>query len=649
MNKKGSDYYRIRVTIIGALFAAALMAAALLYLSARSDAEQRLLEARQALLEENVRSSAAILVAEGNLGDRPPQGMQLLAGPRDCRAITAHDGMLYLGTGCGLLRLQPDGTPDAFFTHFQGLPGNAISALAVYGGDLYIGGPGGLARISGERVAVLKPADVGDFAVTCLAIHEDRLVIGTRKQGIIEFDGNGFGFELMALPGADFRDVTSLSNWHGRLAIGTRESGLYILDGAGFEHIDTEHGLPHDHVTDVHGEKDLLVATIGGICTIKNDYSVVPASRSLPASAVLQSGTLAFIGTLDGRIETIGPGRPHESIAIGTPERPAMINDLVEADGRLWVLTSEGLRAIDGGETKSVEILSEGNLVDGHIAALAVDSLGRLWIGTFDRGLEVRSPDLTLLRRFGDPAVRTVKCLYFDAEKGAVWVGGSKGLVSFSGEFNREHWTHKEGLIGNEVNSVTRMPGGDLAIGTGSGLTFFSDARMQSIYAFHGLANNKVFALQPVSDPGGSATRLAVGTLGGISIVGERRVVDRITPENSGLPIHWITALLDYEGSLLIGTYGGGLSLLTPEGGWLEMPPEVRDIEINPNALLLDDDLLLAGTLDRGLIILRRDTDRWEVLRDGLPSLNVTALAADPRRYYIGTDNGLLVVDKGSL
>jgi ligand-binding sensor domain-containing protein len=63
---------------------------------------------------------------------------------------------------------------------------------------------------------------------------------------------------------------------------------------------------------------------------------------------------------------------------------------------------------------------------------------------------------------------------------------------------------------------------------------------------------------------------------------------------------------------------------------------------VNPNAMLATGSHVYAGTLDRGLYIYDRRIGRWTTITTGLPSLNVTALAARDGYIYIGTDNGLV-------
>jgi ligand-binding sensor domain-containing protein len=59
---------------------------------------------------------------------------------------------------------------------------------------------------------------------------------------------------------------------------------------------------------------------------------------------------------------------------------------------------------------------------------------------------------------------------------------------------------------------------------------------------------------------------------------------------------------------------------------------------------------VFAGTLGNGLYVFDRETLRWTVVNDGLPSLNVTALAQDNKGYiYVGTDNGLVRIQEQKL
>jgi ligand-binding sensor domain-containing protein len=63
---------------------------------------------------------------------------------------------------------------------------------------------------------------------------------------------------------------------------------------------------------------------------------------------------------------------------------------------------------------------------------------------------------------------------------------------------------------------------------------------------------------------------------------------------------------------------------------------------VNPNAMLATARAVYAGSLSGGLYVYDRATGRWSNPTAGLPSRNVTALAARGGYIYAGTDNGLV-------
>ena len=70
---------------------------------------------------------------------------------------------------------------------------------------------------------------------------------------------------------------------------------------------------------------------------------------------------------------------------------------------------------------------------------------------------------------------------------------------------------------------------------------------------------------------------------------------------------------------------------------------------INPNALFVTPQHVLAGTLDGGLLDYNRATQRWMQITAGLPSLNVTAFAERDDEIYIGTANGIVRLPEQAL
>ncbi len=148
--------------------------------------------------------------------------------------------------------------------------------------------------------------------------------------------------------------------------------------------------------------------------------------------------------------------------------------------------------------------------------------------------------------------------------------------------------------------------------------------------------NNHVYTLAETEDT------LVAGTLGGVSLLKNGLVQASLTTANSALRQNWMTASAALGKDLYLGTYGSGVIRLDEHLNVQTFREfSGRRVEINANAMLVTGRALYAGTAGQGLAILRRGQERWQFIETGLPSANVTALAADDSFLYVGTDNGL--------
>jgi hypothetical protein len=176
-----------------------------------------------------------------------------------------------------------------------------------------------------------------------------------------------------------------------------------------------------------------------------------------------------------------------------------------------------------------------------------------------------------------------------------------------------------------------------MVVATPAGITFLDADGPRSLYAFQGLANNHVYTLAA------AGSRVLAGTLGGLSLLEGEQVVASFTTGNSALQRNWIAAVAPLGHDWMIGTYGGGIVRLDDAGHFHSYDvATAANLEINPNAMLVTERHVFAGSLGKGLFVYDRATDRWTKVTEGLPSKNVTALAADKEFVYIGTDNGLV-------
>jgi len=282
-------------------------------------------------------------------------------------------------------------------------------------------------------------------------------------------------------------------------------------------------------------------------------------------------------------------------------------------------------------------------LSDRNISALAGDSSGHLWVGYFDRGLDLLASDNGRSRHVEDEHVFCVNRIFLDSKTGAIDVATANGLVRFDDSGSEQQvLTRADGLIADHVTDVVAYRGG-LALATPAGLTFLDATGARSMYAFHGLVSNHVYALAVSGD------ELMAGTLGGLSLLNKGDVAMNYTTTTSNLKHNWITAVVPVGSEWMVGTYGAGIVGLDRSGRFSSFETGSGPFEVNPNAMLVTTNYVLAGTLGEGLYLYDRQAGRWSVIRDGLPSLNVTALAAANGFIYIGTDNGLVRIPEQKL
>jgi ligand-binding sensor domain-containing protein len=308
-----------------------------------------------------------------------------------------------------------------------------------------------------------------------------------------------------------------------------------------------------------------------------------------------------------------------------------------------YALAADGLLQLEaGGEWRRILSGGQSQLTDRDVSALMVGSDGRLWVGYFDRGLDILSANGSV-QHIENEQVFCVNRIVEDARKGAVIVATANGLVTFDRDGRQKQvLTREDGLIANHVTDVALL-GEGMALATPAGITFLDASGAHSIYAFQGLVNNHVYAL------GASGDRLVAGTLGGLSLLTGGEVHRNLNTGNSGLKHNWITALAAVGDEWLVGTYGAGVLRLSADGSVTATEATLAGVVVNPTAMATDGRLVLAGTLGRGLMVGDGTGTRWKTVTAGLPSLNVTALAIHAGVVYVGTENGLVRISEDKL
>ena len=578
---------------------------------------------------------------------------------------------LYLGGPAGLFEMNADGTPARSFRPGLELPAAPVVALAVGTArgatqpELLIATRGaGFLRFDGNNFVQVLPREAAARDVTAiLPLSTGDVLLGTRKLGVLVYPGGGRGDAPGKLsylhPQLTNRNVTALAGDAGDLWVGTQNAGVIHFHGGAADVFASAQGLPDDDVTTlVRRGPAVYAGTPLGVAEFESGRLKRVLARNYFAQALAADDRTLTVGTVDEGIisvpldaEPMGSGNARRIHADDAEPRRAQAAAAASAffttqDGLLAV-TNEGLLAKNTGEERWRPAIDSARplLSDSNISALAFAPDGDLWIGYFDRGLDVASiaGDVKKVSHREDERIFCVNRILADNRNDRIDVATVNGLALFDehGKLDRV-LGKRDGLIAEDVTDVENY-GDGLAIATPAGLTFLGRDGAESLYAFEGLVNNHVYAL------GVSQDRVLAGTLGGISLLENKNVVRNFTVSNSALKHNWITALVPVGDEWFVGTYGAGVMRLGPDGQFAAFEQGTRNMEVNFNAMLVTPSHVLAGTLSDGLYIYDRDTGRWHQWTAGLPSMNVTALAQRNGEIYIGTDNGLVRIAERSL
>ena len=603
-------------------------------------------------------------------------------------------GRLYLCGPSGLYEYSAEGKLSREFHPGRELPSSPLERIApavlsdAGRPELVIATKSeGLLAFDGTHFRQIRPEDAAARQITAmLPLASGQLLIGTASRGVLLYDGKRLGPLHPTLAGIH---VTELAGSQTDLWIGTLDRGVLHWHGGRTDAFSEAEGLPDREVLSLYArDEEMFVGTALGVAEFRDGKFTRVLGRGLFAQSLGASGDALLVGTMDQGVVRVALSArtSHAEFASGGRAIPDVRQIFSASSGEIYALSRQGLYELGsrGGGSREVVSASEASLTDSNISALALDSAGALWVGYFDRGLDILSfgfasadsqtrleasarrtrhvendrvfcvnrivalPRGTRAMRADAPTIGSAAAAALapvstgvarsvdSAQPAGMAVATANGLIVFDGDGNeRQILTRADGLIADHVTDVAPSPDG-LAVATAAGITFLGADGARSLYAFQGLVNNHVYAL------GSSGRTLLAGTLGGITMLEGGAVVASYTTANSHLPHNWISAVVPLGRGWMVGTYGGGIVRLDESSGIHSYDVATGDFDVNPNAMLSTERHVFAGSLDRGLFVYDRATGRWSQVTAGLPSENVTALAARGGYIYIGTDNGLV-------
>jgi ligand-binding sensor domain-containing protein len=558
---------------------------------------------------------------------------------------------LYIAGPAGLLEYDPAGTQLHEYAVGREFPASALIALApavladAQEPELVLAtARDGLLAFNGRAFRQIFPYDTDARAITSiLPCPSGHLLIGTKTRGLLVYDGKRI---------TDFHStlknmyVTAVAGNESDLWVGTLNRGVLHFHAGETESFAEQQGLPDPQVQSlaVSGETTYVGTPLGVAVFNAGRFSRVLAAGVL-ATALLATPSQLYVGSEDQGVISIPlkGRRPNSGTEPGAQLRE--VRQLFMSGDSVFAVARNGLYRRNRRGLGWQQVLQAGNTVlsDRNISALAADANGRLWVGYFDRGIDILASDRMRAIHVEDEHVFCVNRILLDAKNDMIDVATANGLVRFDTSGSEQQvLTRADGLIADHVTDVAAYRDG-LALATPAGLTFLDATGARSMYAFQGLVNNHVYAL------GVSGDELMAGTLGGLSVLERGDVAANYTTTTSDLKHNWITAIVPVGSEWMVGTYGAGILGLDRSGHFHSFENASGKFEVNPNAMLVTAGYVLAGTLGKGLYVYVRDSGRWSVIEQGLPSANVTALAAGNGYIYIGTDNGLVRIPEQKL
>jgi signal transduction histidine kinase/ligand-binding sensor domain-containing protein len=289
-----------------------------------------------------------------------------------------------------------------------------------------------------------------------------------------------------------------------------------------------------------------------------------------------------------------------------------------EADGTIWIASTEGIHRVRGGRVERVHPASVWG--DASVTAIHHDRWGRLWVGTSagllvskggslgpadppgmslavtaiveardhlwvagDHALVRIDRDTTVVAGNDVPGLRRTTRLVEDRD-GNVWVGTRGGLVRYQPGRGFETFTRADGLPDDDVTDVFEDREGSLWVGThGGGLAQFTDRTLDGQRGPPSLRDHWISSVAEDSEG-----TLWVGTALGLTRWKDGH--EQTFTSADGLPSNQVLAVLPgRDGVVWAGTEKG---LGRWRAGRIDVPVKLD----SPVSSLLEEDVLWMGT-----------------------------------------------------
>jgi len=321
----------------------------------------------------------------------------------------------------------------------------------------------------------------------------------------------------------------------------------------------------------------------------------------------------------------------------GLPQSSVM-NLVQTKDGYLWMGTFEGLARYDGEQFTVFNKRKVPELGNNTIKALFEDSHGCLWIGT-PSGLTCYSQGVFRHFNVQDGLAGNSITTINEDKNHYVWIGTNRGLSMYDNKNHFTSFTVENGLADGYISALAPSSDGGLWIGTPKGLDRIQEGKIVHLNAPSDFPSMNIHTLYV--EPSGTTLWIGIQGMGLITLRDKR--FERIGQTEPGL-IDVRVIFRDREGSLWIGSNGGGLFSLSQTGQFSVLSEKEGLSNTSVRAVLEDREGSLWVGTRVGLFQLKDDKFTLLNSRNGLPVDSVRSLLpGKDGTVWIGTVGGGLV------
>jgi ligand-binding sensor domain-containing protein/two-component sensor histidine kinase len=464
----------------------------------------------------------------------------------------ARNGAVWFAAGGIVSRYQ-----NGKFTNFPKANVDPITPGRLLFADsqdqIWVGGKGGVARLSGDRFVPVFAKELNGYIVTSMLENARGLWIGgTKGILLVRPDGTEHQFTKRdGLPG-DFV-LAMREDREGNLWAGT-SVGLSRLQNGRFSSFPAEKKEDQDLVWSLFEDRegDLWVGNNSSVSRLRDDlFTTYGQPEGLPGDEPFivhqDRNQKMWVGYHDSGVIQFEPGKIRSFTTRDGLSSNEVFNLRDDPNGDLLIGTRGGLDRFHAGnfthyvvpnpETKSVY----DALVDRHGTLWAANSAG--------------------VFRFNGAHWHSVASGFgvslLEASDGTLWAALlHTGLVRIKADSTRQ-FTTRDGLGSNELRSLYAEPDGTLWIGTfGGGLSFFKDGVFRSFTARDGLLSDNI---SHIEDDGHGYFWLS--TTRGICRIAKQQLRDfaagklhELKPDNYGVA----DGLRSAQGAPAVPAGGGG-------------------------------------------------------------------------------------------